>query len=207
MCQALSAGYAYFVVCIWTFGCVGALHAASPEASALWVKTNVLYDFSTLPNVAVEWPMGRHASMAVNYLCPWWKDKNNAWATQVLDATAEWRWWPQGNPRYRRDRGAWYCGALAGGGDYDWERHERGFQGEFVRAGVTVGYHWPLTQRWAFEVGAGAGAFWTKYRRYHAEYEGRYLVWKYSGRYQWYGPTDLRMTLIYNLLGRKGGAR
>jgi hypothetical protein len=57
------------------------------------------------------------------------------------------------------------------------------------------------------EFGLGAGALLTKYRRYHGESNNRYLVWKYSGRSRWYGPLEARITLVYSLPMKKGGAR
>lgn len=181
---------------------------AAQPAPVLMVKTNALYDVLGAPNLALELPIGQHHSVAVKYLFPWWKNSSDSWAAQILDGSAEYRYWPGGNPRYSEQRLTWFVGALVGGGDYDWERHSKGYQGEFVKFGVDAGLIAPMSRHFRWEFSIGAGAMLTKYRRYEGMADNRYLVWKRNGHCRWYGPLEANVGVVYLLpMSKKGGDR
>ena len=103
------------------------------------VKTNLLFDAATIANVEVEVPIGDKWSVAGEWIFPWWLTKDNGNAIQVLSGNLE------------EDIGletedppvmtGWFAGFYAGGGLFDLQYKDNGYQGEFyIAAGVSGGY-------------------------------------------------------------------
>ena len=63
----------------------------------------------------------------------------------------------------------WFTGLYAGGGYYDVEWKTKGYQGEFVSAGITGGFAHSISKNWRMEYSLGLGYLGSKYREYTAK--------------------------------------
>ncbi|MBQ7414161.1 MAG: DUF3575 domain-containing protein [Prevotella sp.] len=198
----------------------------TPSRPWLALKTNMLFDLLLTPNVEVEVPIGQRWSVMVEDWFPWLlhnKGRNlsigryitpgndmKTSAYEVLTVGVELRYWysrvcPQSRPRLTGPFLALYYA----NGKYDIERNSKGDQGEFNSVGVTWGYSWPLARHWNLEASVSAGYLWGPRRHYEGEYNDTHLIWKYTGRTSYIGPTKLKLSIVWLLPSfhkKKGGA-
>lgn len=139
----------------------------------LAVKTNLLYDAATTPNVGMEYALGtRNTIQCVYGLNPWSFNSEQHGKREVKHWVLM--------PEYRR----WFCSAFNGhflgvhamGGEFNAANacipvpgcffggdnlangvRSNRYQGGFVGIGVTYGYQWILGKHWNLEAEAGVG--------------------------------------------------
>ncbi|MGL5681900.1 MAG: DUF3575 domain-containing protein [Marinifilaceae bacterium] len=182
------------------------------------VKTNLLFDALTALNVEIEVPIGARWSIAGDWIFPWWRWASDEPTTkrsrfELLYGTLEGRYWFGQRERYNPLTG-WYAGVYAGGGLYDLERKRKGYQGEFLTAGVSGGYAHTINKSGSLrmEYGLSLGYMRTHYRHYEAEYgadELWHAIRQNDGHYTWVGPTKLKVSLVWMLNHhvKKGGKK
>ena len=172
----------------------------------LVLKTNMLYDLALAPNIEVEIPFGRDRrwSVMAEYLNPWWRlDKLN-YAYEIQEAGVELRRWL--TPRCDESR-PWlsgsFLGAYLGSAKYDLEYNGVGDQGEVWSLGATWGYSWPLNRRLNLEFSLSAGYMKGKRRHYNAEFDSTHLIYKYTKNLSYFGPTKLKVSLVWIIPSKK----
>lgn len=173
----------------------------------LAVSTNLLYDLAITPNIAVEVPIGKHWSLLADYSFPWWVNRANNLAWQMLKFDLDARYWiGRRNSDDPMDvfRGH-FLGLDLGLGYYDLEPRHKGWQGEFVTAGLEYGYGWKLGENWRLDAFAAVGLFLTYYRYYEGNSDDSKLIWQYNGRYTWFGPVKLGASIKYIFTTKKPG--
>lgn len=89
-------------------------------------------------------------------------------ALEVLNGNLELRYW-WGERTGRSQMTGWFTGLYAGGGYYDVEWKTKGYQGEFVSAGITGGFAHSISKNWRMEYSLGLGYMGSKYREYTAK--------------------------------------
>ena len=168
----------------------------------LALKTNMLYDLALAPNIEVELPFGRNKrwSVMAEYLNPWWRlDKLN-YAYEIQEAGVELRRWL--TPRCNGSR-PWLSGSFLGvyvaSAKYDLEYNGVGDQGEIWSVGATWGYSWPVSRRLNLEFSLSAGYVNGERRHYNAEFESSHLIYKYTKKINYFGPTKLKFSLVWIL--------
>ncbi len=174
----------------------------------LALRTNLLYDLLATPNIEVEVPFGRQSrwSMMAEYWCPWYKWDNNGRAYQLQVFGLEMRYWVTKRSKMKRPHlSGSFFGAYYANGEYDLEWNGKGDQGEFNSVGMTYGYSWRLARNFNLEASVSAGYLWGPRRHYEIHY-GDHLIWKYTGSVNYFGPTKLKVSLVW-LLGKRGGSR
>lgn len=178
------------------------------------IKTNLLLDVVTAVNVEIEVPLGRRWSVSGEVICPWWLLEKKQYCLQVLSGNIEGRYW-FGNRERRRDgtprkvMTGWFAGIYAGGGLYDVEWGNEGYQGNFFMAGgISGGYTHSIGKNLRLEYALGAGYFKTNYEYYKPVNGGDKLVWQYDGNYSVTGITRAKISLVWMLAhkNRRGGA-
>ena len=169
------------------------------------LKTNLLYNLTTAVNIEIEVPIGNRWSILGEYIFPWWLLEHNQYCLEIINANIEGRYW-LGNRSNRPQLTGWFAGLYTGGGYYDVEWGNKGYQGEFyVSTGLTGGYAHTLGKKDNFrmEYSLGAGYFNTKYREYNPELRSSddnwHLIRQQSGKYSWIGPTRLKVSLVWLL--------
>ena len=178
----------------------------------LALKTNLLFDAALMPNVEIEVPVGKRWSVNGEYAFPWWQFDRGKYCMQVLMGGLEGRYWLESR-KSREDREVLtghFLGLYAGGGKYDLQWGEKGYQGEFfIAAGVSYGWATRIARHLHLEFNIGIGLLRTGYRHYHARDNYQTLLWQENGKYTWFGPTKAKISLVWLLNRRvkKGGSR
>ncbi len=173
----------------------------SARAQQVALKTNLLYDAMTTPNIGMEWGVGKKHSLQMFYGLNPWKfghgdDKKYA------------KHWIL-NPEYRY----WFCqrfngsfvGIHAFGGEYDaanikvpfgyWdELEDHRFEGWYAGGGISYGYQWVLSRHWNFEASVGVGAAYIDYDKFNCGECGKKVD---DGHKIYVGPTKLALSLLY----------
>lgn len=175
------------------------------------LKTNMLFDAALMPNIEIEVPIGKRWSVNGEYMFPWWLLKNDRYCLEILSGGLEGRYW-LGSTRNREHREVLighFVGLYVGGGKYDLQWKESGYQGEFfIAAGLSYGWATRIARNLHLEFNIGIGLLRTDYRHYHAQDNYRTLMWQENGNYTWFGPTKAKISLVWllNRKVKKGGA-
>ena len=180
------------------------------------LKTNLLFDAALMPNVEIELPVGKHNRYSLNgeLMFPWWLMDGDKYCLQIFMGGLEGRYW-LGNSKKRQTKEVLtghFLGLYAGGGKYDLQWQDNGYQGEFfIAAGISYGYAHRIGGNLRLEYNIGIGLLRTDYQHYHARDNYRTLLWQENGKYTWFGPTKVKISLVW-LLNRKvktgkGGGR
>lgn len=187
------------------------LLAASLCASAqVAVKTNLLYDATTTPNLGVEVGVGGKSTVNLVYGLNAWKFNSDSHGQRYAKhwvLMPEYRWWP-----CSRFNGH-FVGVHAFGGQMNAANvslpipggffkgvnltkavKDSRYQGEFAGVGLTYGYQWPLSRHWNLEaeIGAGYGHVW--YDQYPCGECGARIS---KGGTNYAGLTKLGVSIMY----------
>ena len=171
------------------------------------LKTNLLYDAVTALNFEVEVPLGNRFSLVASDLFPWWTwgPNDRKYAFQIWEIGFEGRWYPfPGAINVHRDSrmSKFFVGPYVSSAAYDlqWDKSVC-TQGEYWTAGLSAGYVFPLGRRLKFEMSASIGYLSSHYRQYQPDpdYEHLYRDPFRKGRYTYFGPTRLKMSLVLPL--------
>lgn len=166
-------------------------------------KTNLLFDAMLMPNIELEIPLGKRWSLNTEYIFPWWLINGDKYCLQVLSGGAEVRYWT-GNRTGRSALTGHFLGLYAGGGKYDLQWRENGYQGEFfIAAGIGYGYARRIARNLNLEFNIGIGLLRTNYRHYRTEQNYEVLRWLENGNYTWFGPTKAKFSLVWLLNGKQ----
>ena len=175
---------------------------AAVTTNLLLVAGTALTEFHAVPlNIGVEIPLGKHWSLYADYIVttPWRAWNKNADCAQLMQAHLGGRWYPS----KRNLLGGWYLYGQAGVGYYDFERSGKGYQGEDFLASLGFGYSFALGDHFRLNLGLGAGPILTRYRYYEGRSGNEYLMYRYSGTWQYWGVTDARVGLTWIIYHKK----
>lgn len=173
------------------------------------VKTNLLYDAALVPNVGLEFYLGKGWSVCGDWMYAWWsKDaKHRYW--RVYGGELEVRKY-FGRKAAEKPLQGHHLGVYAQGLTYDFETGGKGYLSDFgYGVGVEYGYSLPVAKRLNIDFGLGVGYSGGKYKVYDPE-DGCY-VYKETKKRRWFGPTKAEISLVW-LLGhgnenKKGGTK
>lgn len=175
------------------------------------IKTNLTYDALLIPNIGIEFYLGKKWSASLNWMYAWWKSdrKHNYWRTYGGDFEIR-RW--LGKKSDIKPLSGHHLGVYAQMLTYDFELGGRGYLGDkwTYGCGVSYGYSLPLTSRLNMDFTLGLGYLGGIYKEY-LPIDDHY-VWQKTRRMNWFGPTKAEISLVW-LIGRgnknaqKGGIR
>jgi hypothetical protein len=165
------------------------------------VKTNLLFDAASAINVELEIPVGKRWSVAGEWVFPWWLSNKKQYALQAGNGNLEVKYW-LGSRDGRKQLTGWFAGLYGGGGYYDLEWKNEGFQGEFWHAGIGGGYTHNIDRsgHWRMEYALGFGYMGTGYRKYVPKMDSDnkwHLMHRGGGRLDWIGPTRAKVSLVW----------
>lgn len=182
------------------------------------VSTNMLYDALLVPNIGVEFYLGKQWSVGANWMYGWWDSnrRHRYWRIYGGDITVR-RWF--GRKSEEKPLTGHHAGVYAQALTYDFEFGGKGYMAGTpggsmwdrcsYGAGVEYGYALPITRHLNIDFTIGVGYFGGTYYEYIPE-DGHY-VWQSTKRRHWFGPTKAQVSLVW-LLGRgncnkKGGRK
>lgn len=188
----------------------GADGSRTREPFYMALKSNLLYDALTVPNVGVEFYLGKDWSIGGNWMYAWWKcdHDHNYW--RIYGGELELRKW-FGSKAKEKPLTGHHVGVYLQGLTYDFERGKTGYLSDFsYGAGVSYGYSAPIGRRLNLDFVIGVGYLGGEYKEY-LPIDNHY-VWQATKDRSWFGPTKAEVSLVW-LLGRgncnakKGGNR
>ena len=174
------------------------------------VKTNLPADLVTAVNLGVEVPLGEDFSVNAHFTFPWWTagPYGNKYALQLLDAEGELRWWFA--PGEERFQGHYF--ALQGSGgkfDLQWGRDIGCYQCYNWGVGLSYGYSMSLGEHWNLEFALTLGYLAIDYQHYVPSPDWSVLLRDNAkaGVLHYFGPTGLKVSLVYPFHIQRGGRR
>lgn len=189
-----------------------------PEVKPFYMdlRTNMLYDALALPNLGVEFALGKRFSIGGNWLYGWWKTDRRHRYWRAYGGELFGRWW-FGKAARRKPLTGHHLGAYAQAYTYDFEWGGEGEMGGkpggsiwdkcFWSAGLEYGYSLPVGKRINIDFSLGVGYTTGLYHKYDPQ-DGHY-VWQSTHRRRYFGPTKLEIAFVWLLgkgnVNRKGG--
>lgn len=165
------------------------------RAQVIAVKTNLLYDAITTPNLAVEVAFNKHFSIDVSGgYNPWTLSDNKSlkhWLVQP-----ELRYWlhESFNGHFFGVHGLYTDYDIAGKDILSVMKSDYAYDGYACGGGLSYGYQLYLSPRWNIEFTAGVGYLYFKYDKlaYPKGDQGGALY-----RNSYFGPTKLGISVMY----------
>ena len=174
------------------------------------VKTNLLADLVTAVNLGVEVPLGENFSVNAHFTFPWWTagPYGNKYALQLLDAEGELRWWfAKGEERFEGH----YLALQGSGGKFDlqWGRDIGCYQCYNWGVGLSYGYAMSLGKHLNMEFALTLGYLAIDYQHYVPSPDWSVLLRDNSkmGTLHYFGPTSLKVSLVYPFHIQRRGRR
>ena len=183
--------------------------SAAQHGTEVAVKTNLLYDATTTPNIGVEIGVGNKNTLQVFYgLNPWKFHTANSYR-QVKHwlVMPEFRWW-----NCTKFNGHFYGVHLMGGQFnaaninvpvpgvfFSGDNIRKGvrdtrYEGKYAGLGVTYGYQWILDRHWNVEAEIGVGYDHIWYDRYPCHQCGAKID---TGHSNYAGITKIGLSILY----------
>ena len=161
------------------------------------LKTNLLYDLAWVPNIALEFAITDHWSVAADWNYAWWSQdfRNHYWRTYGGNIEARYYL----NNKNGRLLTGHHFGAYAGILTYDVEWGGKGYMGEKWSKvfGLSYGYSAPIGSRLHLDFEIGIGYFGGEYYEYSPQ--GDKYFWEQTKNRRWFGPTRAEVTLVWML--------
>jgi hypothetical protein len=194
-------------------------HSQGPKKFYMSLQTNMLYDIMAVPNIGLEFYLGKGFSIDTNWMYAWWHSDpaNFYWRTYGGDIAA--RYW-FGRKAKEKPLTGHHIGLYGQMLTYDFALGGRGQIGGVSKGtlwdkanfgvGLEYGYSLPIATRLNLDFNIGLGYFWGEYQEYIPQ--DNCYVWQSTKYRRWIGPTKAEISLVY-LIGRynfnrgKGGAR
>ena len=175
------------------------------------LKTNLLYDAAAVPNLGLEFYLGKRWSLVGNWMYSWWHSDQDYfyWRTYGGDIALR-RWF--GKASKRKALTGHHVGLYGQMLTYDFLMGQDGILADDWNwaAGLEYGYSAHLSRRLNLDFTVGAGYHWGEYDEY-IPLDGHY-VWQATKRRRFIGPTKVEISLVWLIGGSdklpaKGGKR
>lgn len=172
------------------------------------IRTNMLYDAALVPNIGVDFYVGRNMSVGGNWMYGWWSKESKHRYWRVYGGDVNVRWW-FGRQAHEKPLTGHHIGVYGQVVTYDFEFGGKGYMGGkpggnlWERcnwgAGVEYGFSLPVSRHLNIDFSLGVGYLGGKYYKY-TPVDGHY-VWGATRNRRWFGPTKAEISLVW-LLGR-----
>ncbi len=183
------------------------------------VKTNMLYDVLAVPNIGVEFYLGKNWSVSASWMYGWWKSNSRHRYWRVYGGDIALRKW-LGRLAAEKPLTGHHLGLYGQVFTYDFEWGGKGYMGgkpgstlwdsPNYAVGLEYGYSLPVARRLNIDFTLGVGYWGGKYYTY-TPLDGHY-AWEATRNRHWFGPTKAEISLVWllgrgNTNNRKGGMK
>ena len=185
------------------------------------IKTNMLYDALLVPNIGVEFSLGKRWSVAADWMYGWWSRNKSHRYWRVYGGGLTVRKYFGAKAAEKPLQGH-HIGINAQMLTYDIEFGGKGYMGGkpggtlWDRMNYTIGaeygYSMPVARRLNIDFSLAAGYMGGRYYEY-TPLDGHY-VWQATKNRKWIGPTKVEVSLVwllghgnYNTKTKKGGEK
>ena len=183
------------------------------------LKTNMLYDVLAVPNIGVEFYLGKNWSISGNWMYGWWNSDNKHRYWRIYGGEIAVRKW-LGRKAAEKPLTGHHLGVYGQLFTYDFEWNGTGYMGgqpgkslwnsPNYAAGVEYGYALPIGRRLNIDFTIGLGYWGGKYYTYNPLDD--HYVWESTKNRHWFGPTKAEISLVWligrgNTNNRKGGVK
>ncbi|MDE6295619.1 MAG: DUF3575 domain-containing protein [Muribaculaceae bacterium] len=168
------------------------------------VKTNMLYDALAVPDIGVEFYLGKNWSIEGEWMYGWWSRNRSHRYWRIYGGDLTLRYW-FGKAAHRKPLTGHHVGIYGGLVTYDFEfggtGHMGGLPGHSLWdrcmhvAGVEYGYSLPVARRLNIDFTIGIGYMGGKEDIYHPE--GDKYIWDKTVNRHWVGPTKAEISLVW----------
>ena len=173
------------------------------------IRTNMLYDALLLPNIGLDYYLGKDWSVAANWMYGWWDADRRHWYWRAYGGDVALRKW-LGKAAQAKPLTGHHVGVYTLFFTYDFELGGRGYMGGKpggtlwqkmnYAAGVEYGYSLPIARKLNIDFTIGAG-YWSGIYHDYIPSAG-YYVWQSTKQRRWIGPTKAEISLVW-LLGKR----
>ena len=193
--------------------------ASSPKPFYMDFRTNLLYDALLVPNIGVEFYLGRNWSVVTDWMYGWWKSDKVHWYWRTYGGDLTLRKW-FGKAAKRKPLTGHHIGVNGQIFTYDFEIGGTGYLGGKpggtlwdkmnYSAALEYGYSVPIARRLNLDFSIDLGYSEGTYHEYDPIDDC--YVWQSTRQRHWFGPTKAEVSLVW-LIGRgnynsnKGGRR
>ena len=174
----------------------------------LGIKTNLLYDALLVPNLGLEFHLGKGWALGANWGYAWWKHDPKAFYWRIYGGEVDFRKY-FGKQSKEFPLSGHHLGIYAQGVTYDFCLGNTGIICNLsYGGGLEYGYSLPIGKAINIDFGIGIGYLGGEYKIY--EPIDDHYVWKETRLRHWFGPTKAEISIVWligNKVFRKGGAR
>lgn len=169
-----------------------AVEAESPrkEFRPIALRANLLRWATLTPDLGIEWRISPSVGILVDGTYTSWSWKNMERRYALWEVSPEVRWYLG-----RQKNG--YLGAMFKAGAFNYKLSPTGKQGDIMGGGITGGYRLDINKSLSFDFSLSLGCLHCDYENY-VIYEGKRVRTAATAK-NWWGPTSLGVTLVYNL--------
>lgn len=182
------------------------------------LKTNMIADALALPEIGIEFYLGKNLSIVGNWMYGWWDNDNKHKYWRAYGGDLALRWW-FGSAAHKKPLTGHHVGVYGGVVTYDFEFGGKGHMGGrpghnlwdrcMKYGGIEYGYSLPIARRFNIDFTLGLGYIAGKVVEYVPN--GHCYEWLNTKMKHWVGPTKLEVSLVW-LIGRgnynkKGAAK
>lgn len=168
------------------------------------IHTNMLYDIAAVPNIGLEFYMGRNFSASINWMYAWWSNdaRHRYWRVYGGDVTV--RYW-FGSASHEKPLTGHHVGIYGQALTYDFEFGGKGYMGGLPHGtlwdrcnyggGLEYGYSLPVARRLNVDFTLGVGYLGGEYREYRPVNDK--YIWLTTKKRNWFGPTKAEVSLVW----------
>lgn len=178
---------------------------SEPDNFLFSARTNLVYDLAMVPNLGLEFHLGKRFSLGVNYAHAWWANDAAHRYWRIYGGDVVFRKYFGGNENWSALSGH-HLGAYGQCYSYDFELGKKGQLSEMTYGGgLEYGYTLPLSRCMSLDFSLGCAYLTGEYKVYEPEDEC--YVWKETRQRHYIGPKKAEISFVWLFGNRKGGAR
>lgn len=172
------------------------------------IRTNLLYDAAAIPNIGVEFYVGKGWTIGGNWQYGWWSKDSRHRYWRFYGGELNVRKW-FGSRAAQKPLTGHHLGLYGEVATFDFEFGGKGHMGGIpggtlwercnYGGGLEYGYSLPIADRLNIDFSVGLGAFGGKLYEYVPGDNNNYY-WTKTKNYVWFGPTKAEISLVW-LLG------